>query len=139
MRRCRLPWVTIIADAVTIKRWTTRVGPVPGRGRRQESVTHRPDEASLVSRVQLKELVGVSNAQVITKALDKLKIAAVGEGAKSLDTYNNGGRGFRSFDVPYYDASVAGTIRTELQQHAEAIGGDWFRYEQTKFRWATSS
>lgn len=121
---------------MTTKKWTTKDGRVPGPGKWQQDVTHRPDDASLVSRAQLAELVGVSNSTVISKAIERLRIAPAAEGLKTKSTYNSGGYGERAFDVPYFDRAVAERIRDELRKNSVDLGDGRFSYAEKTFRWA---
>ncbi|MCE7890098.1 MAG: hypothetical protein DYH12_10465 [Sorangiineae bacterium PRO1] len=81
------------------------------------------------------ELVGVSNSTVISKAIERLGIAPAAEGQKMRSTYNNGGRGQRSFDVPYFYPAVAERIRDELRKHSVAAGDGRFTYAGKSYRW----
>lgn len=121
---------------MTTKKWTTKDGRVPGPGKWQQDVTRRPDDASLVTRAQLAELVGVSNSAVISRAVERLHIAPVAEGLKTKSTYNNGGYGERVFDVPYFDRAVAEIIRDELRKKSVDLGDGRFSYAEKTFRWA---
>jgi hypothetical protein len=110
---------------MTTKKWTTKDG----------RVTQRPDDVSLVSRAQMAELVGVSNKAVISKAIERLRLAPAAEGQKTKITYNNGGYGQRSFDVPYFEPSIADQIRAELQKNSVNLGDGRFKYDDKTFRW----
>lgn len=124
---------------MTTKKWTTRHGRVPGPGKRQEDVVRRPGDDSLVSRSELKNLVGVSNLAVISKAIERLRIVPVAEGLKTRSTYNNGGHGDRAFDVPYFDRSVAERICDELRKNSVDLGDGRFSYAEKTFRWRGAS
>ncbi|WP_437313662.1 hypothetical protein [Sorangium sp. So ce385] len=117
------------------KTWTETQGPIPGNGRQQKTVSTRPDDPGLVSRTQMKELVGVSNPKVITKALECLSIAPTSVGSWTRDTYNNGGSGNRGADVPCYSVSAVQTVREELKLRAKPTGDGRFLYEGVTFRW----
>lgn len=117
------------------KKRTETHGPIPGSGRRQETVSTRPDDPGLVSRTQMKELVGVSKPAVLTKALERLSIDPASSGSKSVRTYNNGGSGSRAFEVPYYPVSATQAVREELARRAQPIGDGRFSYEGITFRW----
>ncbi|MGC9983382.1 MAG: hypothetical protein ABSF35_07095 [Polyangia bacterium] len=117
------------------KKWTAKEGRIPGTGKWQQDVTKRPDDPSLVSRVQLVELVGVSNAAVISKAIERLRIAPSDEGTKTRSTYNNGGSGQRTFEVPYFEPGIVDQIRAELQQNSVDFGEGRFKYAGKTFRW----
>jgi hypothetical protein len=119
------------------KTWTETQGPIPGSGRRQKTVSMRPDAPGLVSRTRMKELVGVSNPKVITKALDCLSIVPASLGSWSRETYNNGGGGGgnRGAEVPYYSVSETQAVREELARRAQPIGDGRFLYEGITFRW----
>jgi hypothetical protein len=120
---------------MTTKKWTTKDGRVPGPGKWQQDVTQRPDDAGLVSRAQLVNLVGVSNIPVISKAIERLGIVPAAEGTKAKSTYNNGGYGQRSFDVLYFEPAVADGIRGELRRNSVPLGDGRFKYADKTFRW----
>jgi hypothetical protein len=124
-------------DQITMKqkKWTVAQGPIPGSGRWQQTISTRPDDPGLVSRAQMKELVGVSNPAVITRALERLSIDPVSSGSKSVKTTNKGGSGNRAFEVPYYTASATEAVRQELKGHTQPIGDGRFSYEGVTFRW----
>lgn len=117
-----------------VKKWVTRDGKVPGPGKWQREETHRPDDESLVARMQLKDLVGVSNVDVITAAIKRLGIEPVATGTHSLKTYNNGGHGDRQQDVSYFPATAADAIREELKANAQEQGGK-LSYAGITFKW----
>jgi len=117
------------------KTWTETQGPIPGSGRWQETVSTRPDDPGLVSRPQMKELVGVSNTTVITKALERLSIAPAGVGSWNRKTYNNGGSGNRGAEVLYFERSSVQAVRDELKRRATPTGDGRFSYKDIKFRW----
>ena len=117
------------------RKWIESQGPIPGSGRRQETVSTRPDDPELVSRKQMKELVGVSSSAVITKALERWSIDPVSGGSKSIKTYNNGGSGSRSIDVPYHPVSAKQAVREELARRAQLVGDGRFPYEGVTLYW----
>lgn len=122
---------------MTTKTWKTRDGGVPGPGKWQQDVTQRP-AATLVSRAQLVKLVGVSNTTVISKAIERLGIAPTADGQKTRSTYNNGGHGQRTFNVPYFAPSVAEKISEELRRNNVDLGDGRFSYADKTFRWIRS-
>jgi hypothetical protein len=122
---------------MTTKKWTAKEGRVPGPGKWQQDVTERPDDTSLFSRAQLVGLVGVSNGRVISRVIESLGITPVAEGHKTRTTYNNGGYGQRSFDVPYFTAVVADKIREELRRNSVEVGAGRFSYAGTTFVWTS--
>jgi hypothetical protein len=119
---------------MSVKKTITRDGWVPGPGKRQREETHRPDDESLVARMQLKDLVGVSNPKVITAAIKRLGIEPVATGRHMLQTYNNGGYGNRNHDVPYFPATAADAIHEEVKANAQEQGGK-LTYRGISFRW----
>ncbi|QRK12108.1 hypothetical protein JQX13_19935 [Archangium violaceum] len=57
------------------------------------------------------------------------------EGTKTKSTYNNGGYGQRTFDVPYFESTVVDRIRAELRQNSVPLGDGRFKYADKTFRW----
>jgi len=118
-----------------VKKRVTSDGRVPGPGKWQREETYRPDDESLVARTQPKDLVGVSNVQVIIAAIEHLGIKPVATGRHVRQTYNNSGYGDRQHDVPYLPATAAKAIREELKSSAQEEGVKP-TYRAISFKWA---